>query len=55
MAVHYNEHFLGIHNRANTDCQGRLGHLVDIVVKESGIGYDCVVGERLDAGPGSQG
>ena len=42
------EDFLGSHYSADTNCEGLLGHEIDIVVEEARIGYDGVGSQRLD-------
>ena len=55
VAVHHDEHFLGVHHGAYADGQGCLGHLVHVVVEETAVGNDGVRGETLDAGAALQG
>lgn len=43
-AVDDDDDFLGIHDGANTNSKSSLGDLVDIVIEESGVGDDGVVG-----------
>ena len=43
-AVDDDDNLLGIHDGANTNSKSSLGDLVDIVIEESGVGDDGVVG-----------
>lgn len=43
-AVDDDDDFLGIHDGTNTNSKSGLGDLVDIVIEESGVGDDGVVG-----------
>lgn len=43
-AVDDDDDFLGIHDGANANSKSSLGDLVDIVIEESGVGDDGVVG-----------
>ena len=47
VAVNQDHHLLGSHHRTNTYCQGRLGHQVDVVIKETAISNDGVGGQGL--------
>ena len=50
VAVADYHHFLSGHDGADTDGEGLLGHLVDVVVEEAAVGNDGVGGEGLDTG-----
>lgn len=43
-AVDDDDDLLGIHDGTNTNSKSGLGDLVDIVIEESGVGDDGVVG-----------
>ena len=49
VAVCHDEHFLSIHHGSDSDCQSRLGHLIDVVIEEATVGDDGVRGEALYA------
>ena len=49
VTVHDDEHFLCVHHGSDTDRQGRLWHLVHIVLEEAAVGDDSVCGETLHA------
>lgn len=50
-----NHHFPSLQNRLHTHRQRHLGHFVQIMVEESGVRQDGVIGESLDSGPAGQG
>ena len=54
VAIHHNQHFLGIHHCAYTNGQSCLRHQVDIVVEETTIGDDGIGSEGLLAGAALQ-
>ena len=55
VAVDDDHHLLGAEHGAYAHGQGRLGHLVHIVVEEAGVGDDGVRGQRLLARAAAQG
>ena len=55
MTVAENHHLAGCHDGADTDSEGLLGHLGDIVVEETAVGNDGVGGEGLDTGLAGEG
>ena len=55
MAVAEDEDLTGCHDGANTDSEGLLRHLGDVVVEEAAVGDDGICIEGLDAGLGGEG
>lgn len=51
---HDEDHLSGVHYRGNADCEGHARDSREIIVEESSVGEDCVVGERLNAGAGNE-
>ena len=48
VAIAENHHLVGTHHGGYTHGEGELGHLVDVVVEEAGVGNDGVGGEGLE-------
>ena len=45
---------LGTHDSSHADRQSHGGDLGEVVSKETGVGYDGVLGQRFHSGPGNQ-
>ena len=50
VAAAHEEHFLGVHHRADADGECLLGNEREVAVEEAAVGMDGVGGEGLDAG-----